>query len=233
MQRKSPPRRLPPFRQLAGLPSEAQPPSPPPSEPSPPPAPATESPVTILPAPPPGDASVSSNIDPAAVRDVSGLDAAAGVGASEPPPPGEEPSPADSTAPTPPPVIEFEAWFAMMHAAFGLASAVTRIKTLAFDKALPTAAPAFRALYETACEIPQLNFLVAPSGKWFGRAGAVAAFALPMAQGVQAELRARRGLPPRAAGDASPVDRAATDIPGVPSAAFYASVRGAEAGATQ
>lgn len=238
--RRAKARRLP----LAINPEKSPPPPLEQSNPSstPTPAPATES-APMLPAPPPGldlppepesDASASSSIDPAAVRTLEALDQRAGVAAGlEAPGPGDgsqaAASPGDSATPAPigGDAIPFDAWFALMHGAFGLAAELAKLKSLAFDKASPTAAPAFQALYDTAAETPALRFLIAPQGKWFGRAAAVAAFALPMAQGVRAELAARRGVARSSSAPAAsaPPPGAAPTIPGVPSAAFYDGLR--------
>lgn len=81
----------------------------------------------------------------------------------------------------------------MMHAAFGAASMLTKLKALAWSKDDPAARGAFQALYDTCAEIPMLGFLLRPGGKWMGRAMAVGLFAVPLAQGVRAELAQRRG----------------------------------------
>ncbi len=165
------------------LPESRPPESPPPSPSPPPPEPLAESPP-----PAPG----SGGIDPAAVASAAGFDAAAGVGHVEPPPPGEVEAPAVSDGSEAPP-LEFDAWYQFVHAGFGAVSAVTKLKSLAFDAADEKAQGAFRALYDTCAEIPSLNFMLRPAGKWGLRVMLVGAFALPMARAVKAERIAQRG----------------------------------------
>lgn len=149
----------------------------------------------ILPAPPPGlenggefSASAASPIDPAAVRSGVAFDEQAGLAASEAPPIGEAPA-----APAPVQLLDFDAWFSLMHGAFGVASAFTKLQSLAWPKEHPGARPAFKALYDTCSEIPALNFLLRPAGKWMERALTVGMFFGPMLAAARAELTARRG----------------------------------------
>lgn len=75
---------------------------------------------------------------------------------------------------------------------FTVSSHVTGLKSLAVDEHDGKARAASEALYETILDIPALHFMLSPGGKWGGRIMAIAAFAIPMARGVQDELVARR-----------------------------------------
>jgi hypothetical protein len=151
---------------------------------------------------PPSPPQNIGSIDPAAVRSGAEFDALAGAAPSEPPAPGET-----EPAPPPPSLLEFDAWYKVAAGGFMVASAITKLKSLAFDPANATAREAFSALYDTCREIPALNFLLMPAGKWMARAMAVGAFAVPMAGAVRGELLVRRG-------GAVPVNDAAVASPG-------------------
>jgi hypothetical protein len=56
----------------------------------------------------------------------------------------------------------------------------------------PGAREASDAIYETACEVPSLRFLVERRGKWFQRVSVIAAFAVPVYGGAFVELRGKR-----------------------------------------
>lgn len=169
-----------------------------------------ENPLWLQPENPPAEN--SGSIDPAAVRSGAEFDAAAGVGATEAPLAGE----AIAAAPAPIDNLPFDIWYKSAHAVFMVASAVSRLQSLKFDAGDETARGAFLALYETCEEVPALHFLLRPQGKWMARAGAIAAFAVPMAQGVRVEIAARRGKGRAAPIGAPAGDReaAAADAPG-------------------
>lgn len=162
--------------------------------PPPPASPLSSASPPILPAPPPGhesageySQSAASPIDPAAVRSGAAFDEQAGIAASDPAPIGEAPP-----APAPIALLEFDAWFSLMHGAFGMAAALTKLQSLAWAKDNPAARPAFKALYDTCSEIPALHFLLRPAGKWMERALTVGMFFGPMIVAARAELAARR-----------------------------------------
>lgn len=196
----------------------------------------------LLPAPPPNDPLSSLGaesgfsepgvIDASAVPAPTGYDDAAGAAATEPPGPGEPSLAAEPAGPAP---LEFELWYRSACMAFRVVSAIAKLKSLAFDPAAIEPREAFKAVYDTATETPSLRFLVMPQGKWIARVGAVAAFALPMAQAVRAELAQRRAgaappdAPPRASDSerpaAAPTGQGGQALP----AAFVAAMAGGPA----
>lgn len=95
-----------------------------------------------------------------------------------------------------PVVISRDDFHALFCGVFGMASAVTRLQSLAVNRDDPRARPCTEAIYDIAEEVPALRFLIEPGGVWMQRAVAIGAFAVPMGMGVAAELRARQ-----AAGD--------------------------------
>ena len=103
--------------------------------------------------------------------------------------------------------IDKEFWIEGLKGTFGLLTDVTGLQTFRHSTKLPTADPAMEAVYDTCCEVPALNFMVHPSSKWFQRAAAIGAFALPVYIGVQHEIAARR------AKDVTPAEPAAAAEP--------------------
>ena len=88
--------------------------------------------------------------------------------------------------------VPHDIWHAGFCLAFQMAGHVTALQTLLAAPERPEALHASRAIYDTCCEVPALHFMVKPGLKWIERAGAVAAFALPVYAGVRVELRARQ-----------------------------------------
>ncbi len=87
---------------------------------------------------------------------------------------------------------EFHAVFCV---GFSTASHMTGLKSLEVNKDDAAAQNCTRALYETIQDIPLLHFLLQPQNKWFERAIAIGAFAVPMAAAVSAEIEERNAAP--------------------------------------
>lgn len=106
-----------------------------------------------------------------------------------------------------PPQMTREEFHKAFCLVFNVTSSITRLKSLSVDPKDGAALGASEAIYDTAAEIPALNFLLQPGGKWGGRALMVGAFALPMAHSVKEELAQRSG----AGAVKKPEDTALTD----------------------
>lgn len=85
------------------------------------------------------------------------------------------------------------------NATFLVAGAATGLQTLSAAPQQPTAGPAADALYDIASESPWLRWLIQPQGVWLQRCAALAAFGMPVAAGVRAELLERQAAAEQAA----------------------------------
>lgn len=90
------------------------------------------------------------------------------------------------------PVLNAEDFHKVFCTAFNVGSAVTGLKSLEVAENDDKARACSLAVFETCQDIPALNFLLQPGGKWGVRIMAIAAFTLPMARGVSQELQARQ-----------------------------------------
>ena len=91
--------------------------------------------------------------------------------------------------------VSFDVWFLGFRVAHQLAGQTLQLETLAKAPELPTAEPAARAIYDTACETPYLHFLVKPGSVWLQRALVIGAYVLPVAAGCREEMAARQAKP--------------------------------------
>jgi hypothetical protein len=80
----------------------------------------------------------------------------------------------------------------MFSASLNGLGTITRLQSIRCDIVQPGSRAASDTLYELACEISWLNFLVDPSSKRLQQAVVLLAFFGPMTMGAAAELRARR-----------------------------------------
>lgn len=88
--------------------------------------------------------------------------------------------------------VTLDVFHATFCGMFNLVSGMSGLQSLHVEGDADTSRAASKAVYETACEVPALHFLVSPGGKWAERAFALFAFSAPMVMGVKAELAARR-----------------------------------------
>lgn len=91
------------------------------------------------------------------------------------------------------------------------AGQITALQTLLISPEMPTFPAASKALYETIKETSALHFLLRPGGKWFMRATAIGAFAVPVAMGCAAELKARRAVPEKPKGQGPEASKPGAD----------------------
>lgn len=91
--------------------------------------------------------------------------------------------------------LSVEAWAAGLRHALTLGGHLTGLQALLASPDAPTFPDAARAMYETIEACPPLHFLIRPGGLWIQRAAAVMVWAVPVASGVRAELRARQAVP--------------------------------------
>jgi hypothetical protein len=106
--------------------------------------------------------------------------------------PPEPPEGVPAEAVGPDGLFTFEAFKKGLATGLGGAGHLTGLQTLLVSPEAPTFPAAAKALYETIHETPALHFFIKPGGKWFMRATAIGAFAVPVALGCSAELKARR-----------------------------------------
>jgi len=78
---------------------------------------------------------------------------------------------------------------------FSMLGEVTGLDTLKRVSGSTASRSAAEAVYETAKDVPWLNWLLWPESKWFQRAFALGAFSLPLYLGCREELRARDARP--------------------------------------
>lgn len=89
-------------------------------------------------------------------------------------------------------LIDRAVWCATFGELLAAGGQLARLKTLEQAASWPSCRPAAEALYDTARDVPALQFLIRPGNVWIGRALAIGMFALPLANGVKVELLARR-----------------------------------------
>ncbi|PZO86540.1 MAG: hypothetical protein DI626_06285 [Micavibrio aeruginosavorus] len=102
---------------------------------------------------------------------------------------------AATAAPLPSSAIDKDGFHKMFVGGFTVFSIVTHLRSLKVEAEDGTARAASDAIYDTIQDVPALHFLLEPQGKWMGRVACIAAFAVPMALNVRAELAARQQVP--------------------------------------
>lgn len=107
--------------------------------------------------------------------------------------------------------VTFDVWFQGFSVAHQLAGQTLQLETLVKAPELPTAEPAARAIYDTACETPYLHFLVKPGSVWLQRALMIGAYVLPVAAGCREEMVARQAKPVEPSPDTGPKPEPYTD----------------------
>lgn len=93
---------------------------------------------------------------------------------------------------TPDGCIDREAFRSLFVGAHTTVGHVVDLRTLVAVGDNPAALAAADAIYDTACEVEALRFLIEPGGKWVQRAASVLVFAVPVALGCGQEIKAKR-----------------------------------------
>lgn len=180
------------------------------------PAPMTEPLATVdleMPEPEPMPA---SGPEPSA-EFAAGSAADDGAHVADIPVPDEGGAPIDAATGQPALVMPFDEWNRCFCLAFNVSGSVLQLRTLqAVTAATPYEVDAARAVYDTACEVDALRFLVEPQGKWMQRAAAVGLFGYSLAGAVQHEVAAKRQAKargPAPAGGPEPAPEPRRDVP--------------------
>lgn len=87
----------------------------------------------------------------------------------------------------------FEGVFVPLHAVPGAVFQLQSLPIASHER--QSARAASDALYETALEFPMFHFLIKPENIWVQRALAIGAYAIPKAQAVAMEIRAKKAKP--------------------------------------
>lgn len=92
---------------------------------------------------------------------------------------------------TPEGFISYSAFHEGFCKAFELGGHIGQLQTLLNAPKQPSCPSATQAIYEIAVDTPALHFLIKPGSIWVQRAFAIGSFAVPVALGCAAEIRAK------------------------------------------